>query len=323
MQVMKICVFGAGAVGGHIAAKLAAAGNEVSVVARGAHLEAMQSRGLRLIHGKQTIVGRVRAASSSRDLGVHDAVLVTLKANMLDAFAQQAAPLLGPETAVVFVQNGIPWWYEGAPAALDPRGMLRENIDMSRVASGVAYSANEVVEPGVVENHVPGNNMVVIGRPDKKELPVILRLREAMEKADISSPPVEDIRQAIWSKLAQNLGTSTLCTLTGLPVGEVRTAPGLKPIFLQAGAEARAVAAALGIDVSRAPARPGGGHTSSAVAHKPSMLQDYERGRPMEVAAQLTAPLAFARAAKIATPLLDVIVPLVAAKAAAKGLFTH
>ena len=320
---MKICVFGAGAVGGHIAAKLAAAGNDVSVVARGAHLEAMQSRGLRLIHGKQTIVGKVRASSSSRELGQQEAVLVTLKANMLDAFAQQAAPLLGEGTPVVFVQNGIPWWYEGAPRDLDPHGVLREAIPERHIAGGVAYSANEVVEPGVVENHVPGSNMVVIGRPDKKDLPVIVRLREALEKADISSPPVEDIRQAIWSKLAQNLGTSTLCTLSGLTVGEVRAAPGLKPLLARAGEEARAIAAALGIDVSRAPARPGGGHSSGAVAHKPSMLQDYERNRPMEVASQLAAPLALARAAGVATPLLDVIVPLVAAKAAAKGLFTH
>src|SRR4029077_19291082 len=124
-------------------------------------------RGLKLLHGTQTILGRVRASSDSNDLGPQAAVLVTLKANMLDAFAQQAAPLLGPDTAVVFVQNGLPWWYEGAPAALDPNGLLHRNIPMDRVAGGVAYSANEVIEPGVGENHVPGNNMVVVGRPDK------------------------------------------------------------------------------------------------------------------------------------------------------------
>jgi 2-dehydropantoate 2-reductase len=320
---MKICVFGAGAVGGHMAAKLAAAGNEVSVVARGAHLEAIQQHGIKLLHGEQTIVGRVRASADPERLGVQEAVLVTLKANMLDAFAQQASPLLGPQTLVVFVQNGLPWWYEGAPAALDPNGLLRRNMPMDRIASGVAYSANEVIEPGVVENHVPGSNMVVVGRPDRTDSPPILELRKALEKADISSPPVEDIRQSIWSKLAQNLGTSTLCTLTGLTVGEVRNAPGLKPIFLQAGEEARAIARALGVDLSRAPARPGGGQSAGPVAHKPSMLQDYERGRPMEVASQLTAPLALARASKVHTPLLDVIVPLVAAKASAKGLFTH
>jgi len=201
--------------------------------------------------------------------------------------------------------------------------LLRRSIPADRLAGGVVYSANEVIEPGVVENHVPGNNMLVVGRPDKIDSPRVLQLRKALEHADISSPPVEDIRQAIWSKLAQNLGTSTLCTLTGLMVGDVRAAPGLKSIFLRAGEEARAIAAALGVDVSRAPARPGGGHSSGAVAHKPSMLQDHERNRPMEVASQLTAPLAFARAAKVDTPLLDVIVPLVAAKAAAKGLFTH
>src|SRR3954469_8866849 len=108
---MKLCVFGAGAVGGHLAAKLAAAGNDVSVIARGAHLDAMRASGVTLLHGETTFRGRVRAAERSVELGVQDFVLVTLKANLLAAFAREAAPLLGPQTAVVFVQNGIPWWY--------------------------------------------------------------------------------------------------------------------------------------------------------------------------------------------------------------------
>src|SRR5690348_11545762 len=145
---MKICIFGAGAVGGHIAAKLAVSGHEVSVVARGAHLEAMRSRGLKLLHGKQTILGKVRAASSANELGLQETVLVTVKANMLEVFAQQAAPLLGKDTAVVFIQNGIPWWYEGAPDDLDPGSKLRKSIDPERVVGGVAYSSNEVIEPG-------------------------------------------------------------------------------------------------------------------------------------------------------------------------------
>src|SRR5262245_39266169 len=121
---MKLCVFGAGAVGGHIAAKLAASGEEVSVIARGAHLEAMQKGGIRLLHGDKTIQGRVNASSQPTDLGVQDVVLVTLKANMLGNFADAAAPLLGPETAVAFVQNGIPWWYAKELTRLDPGGRL-------------------------------------------------------------------------------------------------------------------------------------------------------------------------------------------------------
>src|SRR3954469_24807930 len=182
---MKLCIFGAGAVGGHIAAKLAAAGNDVSVIARGAHLEAIKTRGLKLLHGEQTIVGRVRAAANARELGPQDAVLVTLKANLLSAFAEQCAPLLARDTAVVFVQNGIPWWYDARLKRLDPGGLLAKAIAPERIVGGVAYSANEIVEPGVVENHVPGNNMIVIGRPDGNDTPLVLALRRTLEAADM------------------------------------------------------------------------------------------------------------------------------------------
>jgi 2-dehydropantoate 2-reductase len=321
-RAMRICIFGAGAVGGHIAAKLAAAGNDVSVVARGDHLQAMRSRGLKLLHGRETILGRVRAAERASELAKQDAVFVTLKANLLPAFAGQCAPLLGAETAVVFVQNGIPWWYDARLTRLDPDGQLARAVAPERIVGGVAYSANEIVEPGVIENHVPGNNMIVIGRPDCAETPLVQRLRRALDEADLYSPPLADIRQSIWSKLAQNLWTSTLCTLTGLTVREVQEQPPLMEIAARATEEARAIARALGVAVERAPKRPSG-TASSGAAHKPSMLQDLERGRPMEVEAQLIGPLQLARLEKVHTPTLDIVVPLVAAKAAAKGLFTH
>src|SRR5207248_10584606 len=152
--------------------------------------------------------------------------------------------------------------------------------------------------------------------------PLVRALREALAAADMSSPPVEDIRQSIWAKLTQNLWTSTLCTLTQLTLREVQHDPDLAPIAERSREEASAVARALGVALERAPPRPSG-KTSSGAAHKPSMLQDYERGRPMEVEAQLNAPLELARAAKVHTPTLDVLVPLVAAKAATKGRATH
>ena len=319
---MKLCVFGAGAVGGHIAAKLAAAGNDVSVVARGAHLAAMRSRGIKLLHGGETILGRVRAAETAREIGPQDAVFVTLKANLLPAFAEQAQWLLGADTAVVFVQNGIPWWYDERLTRLDADGRLARAVARERIVGGVAYSANEIVEPGVIENHVPGNNMIVIGRPDGAETPLLRQLREALGRADLSSPPLADIRQSIWSKLAQNLWTSTLCTITGMTVREVQDHAPLAAVAEQARQEAAAIARGLGVQFERAPRRPSG-KSSSGAAHKPSMLQDYERGRPMEVEAQLVAPLELGRMEKVHTPTLDVLVPLVAAKAAAKGLYTH
>jgi 2-dehydropantoate 2-reductase len=281
----------------------------------------MQENGVKLLHGGKTILGRVRAAARSAELGAQDAVLVTLKANMLEAFAGQCAPLLGPDTAVVFVQNGIPWWYDDRLTRLDPGSRLSRSVPRKNVLGGVAYSANEVVEPGVIDNHVPGNNMVVIGELDTRQSARVRALREALEACDVSSPPVEDIRQSIWSKLAQILANSTVCTISGATVAAARADAPLARLLKTAGDEVRAIARALGVALERAPERPSGGHASNAAAHKPSMLQDYERGRPMEIEAQLKAPLELARAAGVATPTLDALVALTAYKAAAKGLY--
>ena len=318
---MKICVYGAGAVGGHVAARLAAAGNEVCVVARGAHLAAIRKNGLKLIRGDETIVSRVTASDKPADLVPQDFVLVTLKASVLGAFAEGCAPLLGPRTAVAFVQNGLPWWYAREIERLDPGGKLARAVAAERILGGVAYSANDVVAPGVVVNHVPNSNMIVIGSAGKED-GRSERLRALLENAGISSPAVEDIRQAIWSKLSVNLGTSTLCTITGANIAEVRSNPRLAELAARLGAEGRAIAGALGVAIERAPQRPGGGQSSGMIQHKPSMLQDYERGRPMEIDAQLMAPLALARQKGVPTPTLDLAAALVAYKAAAKGLYT-
>jgi 2-dehydropantoate 2-reductase len=329
---MKICVFGAGAVGGHIAARLAAAGSDVSVVARGPHLAAIKENGLTLRHGEESIRGRVRASDRPADLGRQDFVLVALKANLLAVFAENAGPLLGRDTAVVFAQNGIPWWYGIGLASsrrqppdlgpLDPSGKLARAVAPERIIGGVIYSANEVIEPGVVVNKVPGNNMLVIGEADDRDSSRIRTLRMLLEQSGMASPHARDIRAAIWAKLLQNLGNSTLCTLTGATVAEVRSDPEMVKLAARIAAEGRAVAQAHGIDLELAPQRPGGGHSSGMPVHKPSMLQDYERGRPMEIASQLVIPLAFGRAAGVVTPTLEALVPLVARKAASKGLFS-
>ena len=314
---MRICIFGAGAVGGHLAARLAAKGHDVSVVARGAHLEAMRSRGVKLLHGDEIISGSVR----TEGIGVQDAVFVTLKANMLGTFADAAGPLLGPDTAVVFAQNGIPWWYAPHLAGLDPGGRLKRAVPRENVVGAAVYSANEVIEPGVIRNFVPNNNMLVIGSPTAKDSERIRSLRSALEESGMSSPPAEDIRQSVWAKLVQNVGNSSLCLLTEASVSDVVADPELSELGRKMKVEATAIAAAHGVDVARAPRRPSGGHVSGAVGHKPSMLQDYERGRPMEIEAQIMAPLAFGREKGVATPTLDMILPLAAHKAAAKGLY--
>ena len=328
---MNICVFGAGAVGGHIAAKLAARGHHVSVVARGAHLEAIRDRGITLHHGPEIIRGRVRAADSAEKLGLQDFVFVTLKANALSTFADAAPALLGNETRVVFAQNGIPWWYaigvsKERPrppnlSRLDPGGKLARSVPAHSIVGGVVYSANEVREPGVIVNNVPGNNMLVIGCADDSQPPWLEKLRDALTEADMFCPPAADIRKSVWGKLVQNLSTAALCTLTGATVKEVREDARLAEVAKRLADEARTIARAHGVDPAGAPTRPGGGQSAGAIAHKPSMLQDYERGRPMEVEALLAAPLEFARVAGVPAPTLEAIVALVAHKAAAKDLY--
>jgi len=322
---MKICVFGAGAVGGHIAAKLAAHGHDVSVVGRGAHLEAMRERGVTLIHGSETIRGRVRTSEP----GEQDFIFVTLKANALGAFAAGARPLLGARTCVVFAQNGIPWWYAIGLSPERPRPPdlsrldrgVSQVLDKKQIVGCVVYSANVVREPGVVVNNVPGNNMLVVGHADDRDSEEIRALRALLTQADLHSPPTSDIRQAVWGKLVQNVSTAALCTLTGATIKEVREDPRLSEIAKRLAAETRAIAGAHGVDPAAAPQRPSGGQSSGAISHKPSMLQDFERGRPMEIDALLVAVLAFARAASVAAPTLETIVPLVVHKAAARGLY--
>lgn len=329
---MRICVFGAGAVGGHLAARLAAIGrHEVSVIARGAHLEAMRSHGLALRHGEEEIRARVHAVESADEAGAQDAVFVTLKATALGAFAAAASPLLGRDTAVVFVQNGIPWWYaiglsSSRPAPpdlsrLDPDGALARAIAPERIVGGVVYSANELVAPGVVFNRTPGNNMLTLGEPDDSSSGRIVSLRALLEAVGMSSPATADIRQAVWNKLALNISSACMTVLTGEPLSRARSDPALRPVVEALREEARSIARAHGIVPEGAPERPAGGHGGAATDHKSSILQDYELGRPMEIEAQLAAPLAFARVARVATPVLDTLVPIVAYKAAAKGLY--
>lgn len=326
---MRICIYGAGAVGGHFAARLGAAGHDVSVVARGAQLEALRARGVTLLAGEERISARVRASDRPSDLGAQDWVLVTLKATALGALGEGLEPLLGRDTGVVFCQNGIPWWYaQGLSPSrprppdlsrLDPGGVVARAAAPGRVVGGVIYSANEVLEPGVIRNNTAGSNTLTVGEPDDRASSRVAALRAALEAAGIGSPPAADIRKAVWSKLTLNLGSSILCLLAGATVAELMADPALAAVRVRLSAEGRAIAAAHGVALDAA-VRPGPALAAPA-SHKPSMLQDYERGRPMEIEAQVLAPLAFARAAALAVPTLEALAPLAAHKAAAKGLY--
>jgi 2-dehydropantoate 2-reductase len=326
---VKICVFGAGAIGGNFAARLADAGNDVSVVARGAHLEAIKAKGLTLIAGDKKIVARVRASDRPADLGTQDIVISTLKANGLPALAEGVGPLLGPETGVVFAQNGIPWWYgrglNGRPAApdlsrLDPGGALLKAVGYERTLGGAITSPNHVSEPGVIHNEQPDRNTLWVGEIDDRQTPRVEALRKALIAAGIGSPSTTDIRYDIWHKLMANLTGSTVALILGQP-SLVQKTPIVNAICRRAHAEALAVAAAHGVTLDDSP-DVRYGPKRVYFNHRPSILQDYDLGRPMEVEAIVRAPVAFARSAGVATPTLDTIEAFVVSMAEAKGLYT-
>jgi 2-dehydropantoate 2-reductase len=328
---MKICVFGAGAIGGNFAARLAEAGNEVSVVARGAHLEAIRAKGLTLLAGDKKIVAKVRASDRPADLGPQDAVISTLKATALGDLAAGVTPLLGPDTPVVFAQNGIPWWYgsglaKSRPEApdlsrLDPGGALAKAIGLRRTLGGVITSPNHVIEPGVIHNEMPDRNGLWVAEIDDRPSERVDRLRAALSAAGIKSPATRDIRYEIWHKLMANLTGSTVCLILGQPA-TVQKTPLVNRMARRAHAEALAVAEAHGVklddhpDVRYGPKRV-------YFDHRPSILQDYDLGRPMEIESIVRAPIAFARSAGVDTPTLDAIEAVTVTLAAKKGLYTH
>jgi 2-dehydropantoate 2-reductase len=188
------------------------------------------------------------------------------------------------------------------------------------VIGAAVYSSNDAAQPGVVLNHTWGRDMLVVGEIDDRPSERVAGLRAVLNAAGMHSPATGDIRQSIWDKLQLNFGSS-LCVILGEPISAITGDPALRDVRARLVAEGEAIARAHGISFEGVPRRPGGAHGSGAGAHKPSMLQDYERGRPMEIESQLKAPLELARAARVATPTLDALVALAAQKAAAKGLY--
>ena len=323
---MRICIFGAGAVGSHFAVRLARAGQDVACVMRGPHLDAVKANGLTLRVGEEEFTAKLKASDDPATLGEQDVVISTLKATSVSSLATGLRPLLGGDTAVVFAQNGIPWWYDiGLPADhpptpdlsfLDQGGRLRAAVPKGRIIGGVIFSSNEVIAPGVVANLSPDRNRLVIGECDDRASERIARLRGALNEASIESPPVAQIREAIWSKLLTNMSMSVLCLLTGQTARAVRDDPALRDVVPRLLDEANAIGQSCIPDVKRVT------RTGPAPEHKPSILQDYELGRAMEIDVLVRGPAAFARAAGLATPMLDLIAALAIQKARDKGLYS-
>ena len=280
---------------------------------------------LRLRVGDAEFSTKVKASDDPAALGPQDLVISTLKATGLSSLVTGLPPLLHDDTAVVFAQNGIPWWYDiGLPADqppppdlgfLDPGGRLRAMVSRDRIIGGVIFSSNEIVEPGVVINLSPDRNMLLVGECDDRRSERIERLRAVLEQASIASAPVAHIRETIWSKLLTNMSMSVLCLMTGQTARGVRDDPALRDVVRRLLDEANATGQCGFPGVKRIT------RTGPAPDHKPSILQDFERGRPMEIDTLVRAPAAFARAAGLSTPMLDLLAALAIQKARDKGLY--
>ncbi|MBZ0228384.1 MAG: 2-dehydropantoate 2-reductase [Bauldia sp.] len=325
---MRVCVFGAGAIGGYLAARLAGVdGVDLSLVARGAHLAAIRSRGLRLVENGTETTHVVNAAERAADLGRQDYVIIALKAHSVPAALDAIAPLIGPDTAVVTAQNGIPWWYfyrhggalEGTRLeAVDPGGLIWQRLGPERAVGCVVYPAADVPEPGLIR-HGEGDRFP-LGEPSGERTERVARLSAALIAGGLKAAIRSDIRSDIWVKLWGNLAFNPISALTGGTLAEIAGDPGTRAVARAMMVEGQAVGEALGVrfavDVER---RMDG--AGAIGAHKTSMLQDLERGRPMEIDALVTVVQELGRLTGIATPAIDLVLALVRQRARLLGCY--
>jgi 2-dehydropantoate 2-reductase len=297
----------------------------VSVVARGAHLAAIQKHGLQLRSGARLLEAKVKAADDPGEFGPQDVVVVAVKSTALGDVAGNIGCLLTPLTPVVFPQNGIPWWYRHGLSNKYPTppdipiftlaDRFLKSMLVQQVVGGVIYSANQIDAPGVIKNNSPDHNRLEIGSiagPDSND---VVRVRAALNEAGIESPVVDDIREAIWTKLLANMSASTIALVTRNQSSISRKDPALREVFIRLFGEGLAIAAAHGFAVDLDAETM----LSRLMDHKPSLLQDYEQSRPMEIAEIILAPAAFARARNVPCPTLDVFAALAARMAADRG----
>lgn len=324
---MKICIYGAGAIGGFIGARLARAGEEVSLIARGPHLAAMKASGLKLQNEEGEFTVTPRCSADPAELGPQDYVVLALKAPSVAGIVDQMQPLLGPKTAVVMAVNGVPWWYfHGLEGALrdrrlktvDPDDKQWRGIGPDRVLGCVVYPAAEVVEPGVIR-HQSGDRFS-LGEPDGSRSERVQALSRAMIAAGLKAPVKPDIRTEIWVKLWGNVAFNPISALTGATLKRICDEPSTRSLARSVMNEAEAVANKLGvkmpIDVER---RIEG--AAGVGEHKTSMLQDLERGRPTEIDAIVGAVAELGDVVGVDTPYIDAIYALVRQKAALLGLY--
>jgi 2-dehydropantoate 2-reductase len=313
---MKLAIFGAGAIGGYMGAKLAARGDvDVTLIARGPHLAAMQKDGLRLIEADGSeLITHPNVVADTRDAGPQDYVVLAVKAHSIPPALDAITPLLGPETAVVTAQNGVPWWYfygiDGPHAGrrletVDPGGRIWETIGPQRVVGCVVYPACEIEAPGVIR-HDDGETRFSLGEPDGSRSERASTLAKALIDAGLRAPLRNRLRGEIWVKLWGNVALNPLSALTRGTLAQICGEPPTRAFARNVMLEVQAVGEALGekmaVDVD---ARLNG--AAEVGEHKTSMLQDLELGRPLEVDAVVSAVVELARVTRIETPYLDAL----------------
>jgi 2-dehydropantoate 2-reductase len=318
---MRIVIVGAGAIGGYIGAKLARAGADVVLFARGQHLQAMRTHGLRITGAEEAFEVRPQVSGDLASIGIADIVILGVKAHSLTSLAGQLTPLLGADTAVVSTQNGIPWWYfqlhggelDGLRLErVDPGGVIAAAIEPRRVIGSLAYFATEIVEPGVIR-HAEGNRLT-LGEPDGTKSDRIQKLAEALSAAGFRCPVSTRIRTEIWVKLLGNVVFNPISALTSATLEEMVRHQDVSRVVREVMTETEAVALKLGLKLPISIDQRMAG-AEKVGAHKTSMLQDYEAGRPMELEAivgavvelgdRLGVPMPATRTVYACTKLLD------------------
>jgi 2-dehydropantoate 2-reductase len=325
---MKVCVYGAGAIGGHILGRLAAKGAaEVSVVARGDTLAALRAKGIRVETPRGAITGRVQATDDPATLGKQDAVVVAVKAPALPSVALGLPALIGPETSVAFVMNGIPWWYlhrHGGPldgkrlARLDPGDALLNIVGVERAIGGVIYGGCDAIAPGVTRVEAPQTRLV-LGHPDDRKSPGLDALAAAMRADDFIVEASANIRRDVWAKLQVNITGGLFACLTDQSLREAADEAlcqaAVRGLLDEVVALAAAMGCATGFNMERLAGQARGQQRKTSIA------LDLELRRPIEFDAMFGAPLELARSLNVPTPVFDLLAGLVKLRAIAAGSY--
>ena len=324
---MKVCIYGAGAIGGQIGAMLARGGVDVSLIARGPHLAAMRENGLTLITEEERFTVHPNCSDDPAELGPQDYVIIALKAHSVPGVVERMQPLLGPETAVVTAMNGVPWWYfhkfegplEGRRLeSVDPGGAQWRGIGPERAIGTVIWQAAEIVEPGVVQLNY--GNRTPLGEPDGSRSDRVVALSEAMIAAGIKAPVKKKIRDEIWMKLWGNLSFNPVSVLTQSTLETIASDDGTRVVVGRMMEEAKRIGEKLGVRFALSvEARI---ETAKEVgAHKTSMLQDLELGRPMELEALTGAVIELGRLVDEPTPTIELVYYLTRQRAREGGCY--